>query len=104
MSAAGRACKQSSAVLVLVVIVKSEMALLEGRKYQQPVIKVSIRFRRDRFSCKKLGLVLISARHCVRRDNPKALKLWFFTRKGVRTHGEPSLKGFFISGDRTFPR
>jgi hypothetical protein len=35
-------------MLVLVVIVKSEMALLEGCEYQQPVIKVSLRFWRDR--------------------------------------------------------
>ena len=38
----------------------------------------------------------------MRRDNPEAHKLWFFTRKGVRTHEEPNLMGFFICSDRTF--
>jgi len=32
----------------------------------------------------------------------EALELWFFTRKGVPIHGEPNLKGFFFSADRTF--
>ncbi len=27
----------------------------------------------------------------------EALKLWFFTRKGVLSHEEPNLKGFCIS-------
>jgi hypothetical protein len=35
----------------------------------------------------------------VRRDNPEAHKLWFFTRKGVRTHEEPNLMGFFFGAD-----
>lgn len=29
--------------------------------------------------------------------NYQALKLWFFPRKGVRTHGEPNLEGFSFS-------
>jgi len=33
--------------------------------------------------------------------NPEALKLWFLTRKGVRTHGEPNLKGFLLSATVT---
>lgn len=39
---------QSSAVLVLAVYSEAEILYIGLRGYQQPVIKVSIRFRRDR--------------------------------------------------------